>query len=62
MRKKNNANADIRKLLVDRGIRHYEAAEACGVSLYSFSHWLQIEMAPEKKAQVIKAIESIGSK
>ena len=56
---KNTANADIRKVLIDKGIRHYEAAEACGVSLYTFSHWLQTEMKPEKKTEVLRIIEGI---
>ena len=59
MARKNTANADIRKLLIEKGIRHYEAAEACGVSLYTFSHWLQTEMKPEKKNEVLKAIKGI---
>lgn len=59
MASKNTANADIRKVLIDKGIRHYEAAEACGVSLYTFSHWLQTEMKPEKKTEVLKVIEGI---
>ncbi len=59
MARKNTANADIRKLLIEKGIRHYEAAEACGVSLYTFSHWLQTEMKPEKKTEVLKAIKGI---
>lgn len=59
VRKKNPANADIRKVLVEKGIRHYEAAEACGVSLYTFSHWLQIEMKPEKKREVMETIRNI---
>lgn len=57
--KKNTANADIRKLLIEKGIRHYEAAEACGVTLYTFSHWLQTEMKPEKKTEVLKAIKGM---
>lgn len=56
---KNTANADIRKVLIDKGIRHYEAAQACGVSLYTFSHWLQTEMKPEKKTEVLRIIEGI---
>ncbi len=59
MTTKNTANADIRKVLIDKGIRHYEAAEACGVSLYTFSHWLQTEMKPEKKTEVLNIIEGI---
>lgn len=59
MARKNTANADIRKVLIEKGIRHYEAAEACGVTLYTFSHWLQTEMKPEKKTEVLKAIKGI---
>ena len=59
MRKKNTSNKEIRKVLAERGIRHYEAAEACGVTLYTFSHWLQVEMKPEKKAEVLKTIKGI---
>lgn len=59
MRKKNTANADIRKVLIDKGIRYYEAAKACGVTLYTFSHWLQTEIKPEKKEKILKAIEGI---
>lgn len=59
MTTKNTANADIRKVLIDKGIRHYEAAQACGVSLYTFSHWLQTEMKPEKKTEVLNIIEGI---
>lgn len=59
MAKKNNNNAEIRKALIDKGIRHYEAAEACGVTIYTFSHWLQTEMKPEKKQEVLAALEGI---
>ena len=59
MAKKNNNNAEIRKVLIDKGIRHYEAATACGVTPYTFTHWLQVEMKPEKKAEVLKALEGI---
>lgn len=59
MRKKNTANTDIRKVLIEKGIRHYEAAEACGVTVYTFSHWLQTEMKPEKKKAVLHAIRAI---
>lgn len=59
MTRKNTANADIRKVLIEKGIRHYEAAEACGVTLYTFSHWLQTEMKPEKKTEVLNAIKGM---
>lgn len=52
-------NMEIREMLTKRGIHHYEAAEACGVTCYTFSHWLQTEMKPEKKREVIAAIKGI---
>ena len=52
-------NMEIRKRIAARRLRHYEVAEACGVSSYTFSHWLQTEMSPDKKERVLKAIESI---
>lgn len=52
-------NAEIRKLLSDTGIKHFEAAEACGVTCYTFSHWLQTELTPEKKDKVLNAIRTI---
>lgn len=59
MAKKNTNNKEIRKALVEKGIRHYEAAEACGVTCYTFSHWLQTEMKPEKKKKIMAAIKGI---
>lgn len=59
MAKKNTNNKEIRKALVEKGIRHYEAAEACGVTCYTFSHWLQTEMKPEKKKEVMAVIKGI---
>ena len=59
MARKNTANADIRKVLIEKGIPHYIAAQACGVTVYTFSHWLQVEMKPEKKTEVLKAIRAI---
>lgn len=52
-------NKEIRELIQKKGIRHFEAAQACKVSQYTFSHWLQIELSPEKKKQVIQAIEKL---
>lgn len=59
MEKKNIRNAEIRKLLSEKGIRYYEAAEACGVTCYTFSHWLQTELKPEKKRAVLDAISGM---
>ncbi len=52
-------NTEIRQAIEKKRLRYYEVAEACGVSLYTFSHWLQTEMKPEKKNEVLRIIEGI---
>ena len=52
-------NMEIRQAIEKKRLKYYEVAEACGVSLYTFSHWLQTEMKPEKKTEVLKIIEGI---
>ena len=52
-------NEEIRKEIEKRRLKYFEVAEACGVSQYTFSHWLQVELKPEQKARVIKAIKGI---
>ena len=52
-------NIEIRQAIEKKRLKYYEVAEACGVSVYTFSHWLQTEMKPEKKTEVLKVIEGI---
>lgn len=55
----NLCNLDIRKAIAIRRIKHYEVATALGISQYTFSHWMQIEMPKEKKELIFRAIQSI---
>lgn len=50
------ANTDIRAAIARAGLKHYEAAALCGVSLYTFSHWLAVEMSEAKKIRILKLI------
>ena len=59
MREISKANREIRDLLKLRGIKHYEAARACGVSYSTFSHWLQVELPKAKKIEIIDVINNI---
>ena len=52
-------NMEIRELIEKRRLKFYEVADAMNVHPVTFSRWLQLEMKPEKKAEVIKAIEGI---
>jgi DNA-binding transcriptional regulator YiaG len=55
----NTNNMEIRQAIEKKRLKYYEVAEACGVSLFTFSHWLQTEMKPEKKTEVLRIIEGI---
>lgn len=57
--KKDIKNIDIRYQIDRRKLKHKQVAAACGVSSYTFSHWLQQELKPERKEKILKAIESI---
>lgn len=52
-------NIEIRQAIEKKRLKYFEVAEACGVTSYTFSHWLQTEMKPEKKTEVLKVIEGI---
>lgn len=52
-------NIEVRQAIEKKRLKYYEAAAACGVTCYTFSHWLQTEMKPQKKKEVLKAIQAI---
>ena len=52
-------NLEIRQEIAKRRIKYYEAAKACNVSCYTFSHWLQTELPDKKKREIIKQIRTI---
>lgn len=51
-------NQAIRKLMREKGIRGYDAAQACGVHSATFSRWLALELPIDKQAQIIAALNS----
>ena len=57
--KKAMNNKEIREKIEKKRLKHYEVAQAIGITQYTFSHWLQTEMDTEKKSIVLKAIDSI---
>jgi transcriptional regulator with XRE-family HTH domain len=52
-------NIEIRNLIKQKRLKHYEVAEAIGISEYTLSKWLHSEMTAERKEKVLQAIESI---
>lgn len=52
-------NKEIRELIAKRRLKYFEVAKALGVSTYTFSHWLQNELPPQKKKEILEVIKNI---
>ena len=52
-------NKEIRNAISRKRLRYYEVANECGVSVYTFSHWLQQELEESKKQIILDAIDKI---
>lgn len=51
-------NAEVREAIEQSGLKHYQIANTIGVSAITFARWLQSELTPEKKAQIMEALKS----
>ena len=54
------SNIDIRQLLKQRRIYHYEIAEKLGISESYFCRLLRKELAPDKKKQILQIIDELA--
>lgn len=54
----NLTNLEVRQAINKRRLKYYEVAAALGITQYTFSHWLQVEMSDKKREKVLKAIEN----
>lgn len=52
-------NKEIRILIFENNIKKYEVANKLGITPYTFSHWLQVELPQSKKAEVLNAIQEL---
>lgn len=52
-------NKDIRDAIEASGFKHWQVAEAIGISRYTFSEWLRHELTDERREKVEKAIEQL---
>lgn len=55
-----NANEDIRQVIRDKRIYHWELASALGVSEATLCRWLRVELTADLKAKVFAAIDRIS--
>ena len=56
---KNNYNQEIRKIIDNSKLKKYEIANEVGITVYTFSHWLQTDLNEERKTRILKAIEKL---
>lgn len=56
---KNNYNQEIRKIIDNSKLKKYEIANEVGITVYTFSHWLQTDLNEERKTRILKAIENL---
>jgi hypothetical protein len=53
---KQTENADIRKMIDDYGLKHWQVADAMGKSSWTLSVWLRKPLSDNHREQVITAI------
>ena len=53
-------NKDIRALILEKELNHYEVAEKLGITAFTFSVWLREELNEEKKKKTLKAIKDLS--
>lgn len=53
-------NLDIRDALKKNNIRHWELADALGISQYTLCVWLRRELPDDRKSQIFKLIEELS--
>lgn len=52
-------NVEVRQAITRKRLKYFEVAAALKVHPVTFSRWLQFELTPERKAEILKAIEGI---
>ena len=52
-------NLEIRMMIKNNRLYHYEVAAKLGVSEYTLCRWLREELSDEKKGKILEAINSI---
>ena len=54
-------NNDIRLLIKKRGLAMWQVAEHLGISEWTFTRWLRYDLTPERRAQIIAAIDEMAA-
>ena len=52
-------NLEVRKAIEKKRLRYFEVAAELNVNPSTFSRWLQFELSPRRKKEVLEAIQNI---
>lgn len=52
-------NKEVRTAIFESNLKKCDVANKIGVTVYTFSHWLQTEMDTEHKEMVLNAIQEL---
>ena len=52
-------NSDIRDMIKSAGLKHWQVAEAAGISQGTLCVWLRSDLSEERRTTVLNAIERI---
>lgn len=52
-------NLKLRKIMKDGNLRHWQVADAIGVSEVTFCKWLRYDLPPEKEVLILNAIAKL---
>ena len=52
-------NLDVRKMINDAGVRHWQVAEVAGISEGKLCVWLRSDLTPQRRSIILNALERI---
>lgn len=52
-------NLDVRQAIQKAGLKHWQVAEAAGISQYTLCVWLRSDLSNERRLRVMQAIERL---
>lgn len=52
-------NLDVRQAIQKAGLKHWQVAEATGISQYTLCVWLRSDLSNERRLRVMQAIERL---
>lgn len=54
-----NNNQEIRNAIAESKLKKYQIANKIGITVYTFSHWLQTDLNEERTKRIYKAIQDL---